>query len=572
MVVRFALGLNGRSWLIVAAIACLTLPSVGADDVPRQAIVAADHELASAAGIEMLRAGGNVVDAAVATSFALAVVRPESCGLGGGGFLLLWDANRREGIALDYRERAPTAAGRDMFTQPGVASAASRRGGLAVGVPGTVAGLCYALEHYGTLSRAQVLAPALRLARDGFPVDAAMRDGRTDVLKNLRDVAAPRDAFAPLFGLYLDRMDRPERFSSPLVAVLERVADKGAAGFYEGPVAAAVVSAVREQGGVLTTDDLQRMEPVDRTPLTGTFADTTVVTMPPPSSGGVALLESLGILSAYEVEHPDRALRALGQNSPEYIHLVTEALKHAFADRARFLGDPDFVAVPVERLLSPDALQTLARQIDPIATHAPDVYGRHTLPDDAGTSHFSIIDAAGNAAACTETINTSYGSLVVAPEYGIVLNNQMDDFTSAPGQPNAFGLIQSEANAIAPGKKPLSSMTPTILVREGKAVYAVGASGGPRIISASLQVLLNLTQFGMPPQQAVSAPRFHHQWSPNELKLEPSFEPDVVTELEHRGHSVVRAEKLAAVQAAARTAAGLRGGSDPRKGGAPRGW
>lgn len=543
-----------------------------ADAVHPRGVVAADHELASAAGVEILQHGGNVVDAAVATSFALAVVRPESCGLGGGGFMLIWNARDQQAIALDYRERAPAAATRDMFTQPGVDRASSRRGGLAVGVPGTVAGLCYALDHYGTLTRAQVLAPALRLARDGFPIDTTMRDARDDLLNQLSTVPDPRLRFRALHTAYLDPIDSHERFRSPLVAVLEQIATDGPGGFYDGPVGAAIVDTVRSHGGIMTADDLKGMQPVVRRPLTGSFDGLSIVTMPPPSSGGVALLESLGILAAYESAHADRTLASLGHNSPEYVHLVAESLKHAFADRARFLGDADFVDVPVERILDPAALSALAAKIEPAATLAAEAYGRHVLPDDAGTSHFSIIDVAGNAVACTETINTGYGSLVVVPEFGIVLNNEMDDFTSAPGQPNVFGLIQSEANAIAPGKKPLSSMTPTIAARDGKAVFAVGASGGPRIISATLQVLLNLSRFGMSPQRAVSALRFHHQWAPHELKVEPGFDAETVTELEHKGHRVVKAGGLAASQAAAGSEQGLRGGSDPRKGGQPHGW
>jgi len=558
-----------RRFVEIVAIG-LFAASAAAEDLPSQAIVAADHELASAAGAEILQQGGNVVDAAVATSFALAVVRPESCGLGGGGFMLIWNAREQRAIALDYRERAPAASARDMFTHAGVDPAASRCGGLAVGVPGTVAGLCYALEHYGTLTRAQVLAPALRLARDGFTIDATMRDSRAEVVNDLQAVSDAKQRFQALFKDYLDPINADVRFQSPLVAVLERIAADGPAGFYDGPVGAAIVETVRSQGGVITANDLQTMQPVVRTPLSGEFDELTVLSMPPPSSGGIALLETLGIITAYEAAHPDRSLTALGHNSAEYVHVLAEALKHAFADRARFLGDADFVEVPVNRLLSPPAFTTLASKIDPAATAASESYGRHALADDAGTSHFSIIDAEGNAVACTETINTTYGSLVVVPEYGIVLNNEMDDFTSAPGQPNAFGLIQSEANAVAPGKKPLSSMTPTIAVREGKAVYAAGASGGPRIITATLQVLLNMLRFDMPPQQAVTAPRFHHQWAPNELKVEPAFEPDTVTELEHKGHRVIRADKLAAAQAAARRDNILLGGSDPRKGGKPR--
>lgn len=563
-------------WLVASLaaviVACGSVSAAAEQDWQR-AVVAADHELASAAGVEILSQGGSVVDAAVAVSFALAVVRPESCGLGGGGFLLFWDAQNGRGVALDFREVAPQAATRDMFQRPGRAPLASRAGGTAVAVPGTVAGLCHALEHFGSFSRTQVLAPALRLAREGVPVDATMRQGRAAAIKDLAALNADRPAreqFAELYRQYLDPIAADGRFPSPLVEVLEAIAEQGAAGFYEGPVADAVVTTVREHGGLMTRDDLGRIAPVVREPLRGAWDDCSVLTMPPPSSGGVALLETLGIVTAWERAHPDSTLEALGHNSPRYVHLVVEALKHAFADRARHLGDADFVDVPVDALLNPDALAAMSARINPAAAAPLEAYGRHALPDDGGTSHFAIIDAQGNAVACTQTINTAYGSLVVVPRYGIVLNNEMDDFTSAPGEPNAFGLIQGEANAIEPGKRPLSSMTPTILVRDGAAVYAAGASGGPRIISATLQVLLNMTRFGMSPQQAVSAPRFHHQWSPDELKLEPAFGEELVKELEQRGHRVQRADTLGAAQAAARGER-LSGGSDPRKGGAPRG-
>ena len=556
----------------IAVLALCRVVPVAAADVYEHAVVAADHELASEAGVEILKQGGNVVDAAVATSFALAVVRPESCGLGGGGFMVIWNADTRQAIALDYRERAPASASRDMFTRPGLDPAASRRGGLAVGVPGTVAGLCYALEHYGTLTREQVLAPARRLARDGFPVDATMRDSRNEVLEDLQVVPGARERFATLFALYLDPIADADRFDSPLDTVLERIAADGPAGFYDGPIGAAIVAAAEQHGGIITAEDLRDMQPVVRQPISGEFDGLTILSMPPPSSGGVALLETLGILDAYEQVHSGVSLHRLGHNSPDYVHLVTEATQHAFADRARHLGDADFAEVPIDRMLNSDTLKDFASKIDMRCTRRPEAYGHAQLPDDAGTSHFSIIDADGNAVACTETINTGYGSLVVVPEYGIVLNNEMDDFSAVPGKPNVFGLIQSEANAIEPGKKPLSSMSPTIVTRDGKAIYAAGASGGPRIISATLQVLLNMSLFGMTPDEAVAAPRFHHQWFPQELRVEPGIAPAIVAELQRRSHSVKRADQLGAAQAAARSNAGLTGGSDPRKGGRPRGW
>lgn len=539
------------------------------------AVVAADHRLASEAGVEILRQGGNVVDAAVAVAFTLSVVRPESCGIGGGGFMVIWDAERKEGTALDYRERAPAAATRDMFLQTDAdgVRVSSERGGLAVGVPGEVAGLLYALEHYGTMSREEVLAPALRIARSSVEMDATMRETLDEVARDFQRTPQLQETFPGLRAAYVSQEGRERGlFRSPLVDVLQRIADLGFDGFYRGDVGAAIVAEVQRRGGIVTGEDLAHMAPVVREPLMGSLDELTVVTMPPPSSGGVALLQTLNILAAWDAAHPEQPFSHMQRDSADYVHLLTEAFKHSFADRAEYLGDRDFVEVPVERLISRDYAAALAERIDLQRTFPPQHYGRFMLEDDAGTSHFSIIDARGNAVACTETINTSYGSYVVVPEFGIVLNNEMDDFTAVPGEPNAFGLIQSAANAVEPGKKPLSSMTPTILVRDGRAEYVAGASGGPRIITATAQVLLNMSRHGMTPAEAVAAPRLHHQWLPDQLLLERAWPDELDAELQNRGHVVKRRGGLAASQAASGTDAVLQGGSDPRKGGTPAGW
>lgn len=542
-------------------------------------VVAADHPLASQAGEQILRRGGNVVDAAVATAFALGVLRPEGCGIGGGGFLVIWNAERQEAVAIDYRERAPSAATRDMYRQPDAEvgqPSLSETGGLAVAVPGDVAGLCFALEHYGTLDLPTVLEPAIRLARDGVAVDVAMRGAQKAVLADFEQHPQHRERFAALWTHYLNAgkvWPENARFDSPLEEALLRIARQGPEGFYKGEVAAAMVQAVKEAGGILTLEDLASVKPVVvRQPLRAKFQDLEFLTMPPPSSGGVALIEALQILDAWERRHPDQSLQRLGHNSPDYVHLVSETLKHAFADRAEFLGDADFVEVPVARLTSRPYAEQLASRIDMRQTLPTRAYGHHTLPDDAGTSHLSVIDAQGNAAACTETINTYFGSLVVEPRFGIVLNNEMDDFAAVPGVPNAFGLIQSDNNSVAAGKKPLSSMTPTIVLRDGKAVFVAGASGGPRIISATLQTLLNMSRFQMPPQEAVQAPRFHHQWLPETLYLEADLQATVGGPLRERGHQIAPPSPVGTAQAVQRTGDGLLGGSDPRKGGAPAGW
>lgn len=539
-------------------------------------VVAADHPAASKAGAEILRGGGNVVDAAVATSFSLSVVRPGSCGIGGGGFMVIWNAETGTGTAIDYRERAPLAAKREMFQAQGTQGKppSSRTGGLAAGVPGTVAGLCDVHRKYGKLPLDEVLAPAIRLAEQGVPIDRFDIDTQKEMLRLFAKHPEYRQQFSVLYEKYLGG-GRPwklgDRFHSPQLPVLRLIAERGRAGFYSGPVAAALLKTSHDHGGIWTREDLRRMDVVERKPLIRDVGKFRIVTMPPPSSGGIALIETLNILAAYEQTHPRQRLELLGKHGANYVHLVTESLKHAFADRAEYLGDADFVSVPVNRLISRKYAGKLASRINGMKTKSRQDYGRYDGVNDSGTSHFSIIDRQGNAVACTETINTTFGSLVVEPVYGIVLNNEMDDFAAVPGQPNAFGLLQSEANAIAPRKKPLSSMTPTIAVRNGAATHVLGGSGGPRIISATLQVFLNLTRRSMNVEQAVAAPRFHHQWVPETLFLEKRLLQRYQPQLRGFGHEVQLRPHLAAVQAATRKKEGLSAASDPRKGGRPAG-
>jgi len=549
-------------------------------DLPsRHGVVAADHELASAAGAQMLRRGGNVVDAAVATAFCLSVLRPEGCGIGGGGFMVIWDAEQRRGIAIDFRERAPVAATREMFrpTDKQADPPPSQAGGLAVAVPGEVAGLLHALEHYGTLDRETVLAPAIALASQELPVDAQLRAAQRETIADFNRVPSLKERFPELWKTYLNSgtvWSETASYRSPLGDVLQRIADEGRDGFYEGEVAAAIVAEVRRHSGIMTVDDLKEIQPVvERQPLRVSYGKQELLTMPPPSSGGIAQIEVLGILRAWEEAQPSDQKRktvvGLGHNSVDYVHLITEALKHAFADRAEFLGDADFSDVPTGRLISAAHAKRLASRIDMTHTLKTEEYGRFQPVGDGGTSHFSVIDEQGNAVACTLTINTHFGSYVMEPKFGIMLNNEMDDFAAVPGVPNAFGLIQSERNSVAPGKKPLSSMSPTIVLRDGKAIAAAGGSGGPRIISATLQVLLNMLLFEMDADQAVTAPRFHHQWLPDELLLEPALYKSIGAALQQRGHKVKNVSGLAATQAVQRSKEKLSGGSDPRKGGRP---
>lgn len=550
--------------------------SAGAPLTYARSVVAADHPAASAAGAQILKKGGNVVDAAVATSFALSVVRPASCGIGGGGFMVIWRAADQTTVALDYRERAPARSSPELYlagTRPPTAESPSVRGGLACGIPGTVAGLCLAAQRYGSLPLADLLQPAIDLCESGVPIDAHDIEVQAQTLDKLRRIPGYEQRFSTLIDLYLNK-GRPwkpgDRFYSPQATILKAIASQGPKAFYEGPAATAIANAVKAEQGVLEESDLAGYQPSIREPLRGNFRGRTVLTMPPPSSGGVALLQSLQALEHWE-KLSGTSLESLQHNSPRYVHVVSEVLKHAFADRAEFLGDTDFVKVPLTRLLSNRYAAQIAAQIHPEKVLEPARYGRFFLNDDAGTSHFSVMDAEGNAVACTETINLAFGSFVVVPQYGILLNNEMDDFAAEPGKPNAFGLLQSASNAIQPGKRPLSSMTPTLVIEDGRAVISAGASGGPRIITATLQNLLNQILFRMPPKDAVSAPRFHHQWSPNELLLERALHEQIADDMAKTGHQLRSSGGLAVSQATASSPRGLLGGSDPRKYGSPDG-
>jgi gamma-glutamyltranspeptidase/glutathione hydrolase len=567
-----------RSVCLALAFLAIVQGSDAADTVYQRVAVAADHKLASEAGVEILRQGGNVVDAAVATGFSLSVLRPASSGIGGGGFMVIWNARTRQSVAIDYREMAPRKATRTMYFDPQDPKQQipdlSYHGPFAVAVPGQVAGLCLAHQKFGKLKLTQVMAPAIRLAREGFPADAHEVEIQAATIQELSRLAKP-DAYKVLSERYLNRgkpITLGQKIASPQAEVLELIARQGPKAFYEGDVAKSIAATVGEAGKWLTLEDLRTYQPTVRACLSGRFDGYELVTMPPPSSGGVALIESLNVLQEVERRRPEAKLNFAKRQEPETLHLLTEILKHAFADRAEFLGDPDYVAVPVAELLSSQHAKSLAQRIRFDQTQALQTYGRHLPSKDAGTTHFSVIDVDGNAVACTETVNTTFGSWVVEPRYGIVLNNEMDDFAAVPGTPNAFGLIQGESNSVAPGKRPLSSMTPTILVRDGKAVFALGASGGPKIISATFQVLINMVRYDMPPHTAVPEPRLHHQWLPEQLLLEPPLFKKSAEPLAKLGHQVTRAGESAVVQAVSRKPDGLRGTSDPRKHGQAAGY
>lgn len=534
----------------------------------KHGVVAADHVLASRAGLAVLQRGGNAIDAAVATSFAVCVVNPASCGIGGGGFMVIYLAEEQRVVALDYRETAPAAATKDMFVRDGAAvPELSRRGGLAVGVPGEVAGLTTVLSKYGTITLSEAMAPAIRLAKGGFPAGAHLAE----------TIAAHRDEIAsqPVLAKNFLRQDGTPRRTGDkitlpeLATTLEAIATHGPSAFYKGPVAERIVAAVAASGGILSADDLAQFVPKWREPVELEFAGYRLFTMPPPSSAGV-VLEVAGILRNDD-------LRKLGRESPDYLHLLAEAMKHAFADRARLYGDPLGAASPVERLLATSNLDGIRRRISAEATLPPGAYG--STPgttvqgvEDNGTSHLSVMDSSGNAVACTTTINTAFGAMLVAGETGVLLNNEMDDFSAQPGVPNVYGLVGAEANAIAPGKRPLSSMSPTVVLQGDLAVASVGASGGPLIISATLQTLLNSLVFGLDAGDAVAAPRIHHQWMPPVLAVETGVDATLRRKLEKRGQTVKEVGAMAAAQLTRRTADGFEGASDPRKGGEAAAW
>jgi gamma-glutamyltranspeptidase/glutathione hydrolase len=550
-------------------------PASSRTTIYRRGAVAADHPVASEAGLAMLRRGGNAVDAAVATSFTLSVVRPYSCGLGGGGFMLIHQGGE-EGqpprqVALDYRETAPAAVDRDYYVRLDD-DHASRFGVHASGVPGTVAGLLHALEHHGRLDRATVLEPAIRAAEEGFPADTHFVEAAGKLSKALQE----RPDLVACAGTIWTNLAREgrlrvgDRVENPQQAhALRLIAEHGADAFYRGAIADAIVQAMRSGGGPIEREDLEGYRVRVTAPLRGSFRGHTVLAMPPPSSGGIATLQ---ILTMLERRWPD--LRLATRNDARYVHLVTEAMKHAFADRAQWLADASYVDVPVARLLDRVYLDELADGITLEATCGVLTYGSvEPAPVDGGTSHLSVIDADGMAVACTETINLVFGSIVEVPGYGFMLNNEMDDFTTVPGQPNAFGLRQSDRNLPEPGKRPLSSMSPTILLAGDRPVLIAGASGGPRIITGTLQTILNCLVFDLPPEEAVAAARFHHQWVPEVLRLEQGcVDEATAASLRSYGHELGPVAGVGDVQVILINGQGILAASDPRKGGRPAGY
>ncbi len=524
-------------------------------------IVASQEAQATRIGVEILKKGGNAVDAAVGVGFALAVTLPRAGNLGGGGFMLVHLAKSGETVAIDYRETAPAAAARDMFLDEkgNPDPKKSRDSGLAVGVPGTVHGLAMALEKYGSgrFSLADLIGPAQALARDGL----AIEDDLADSLPRAAGRLGRDPSTAAIFLNGGKPFERGQRLvQTDLAATLGAIAQGGPDAFYKGAVAQRIVSSVKAAGGVMSVDDLAAYRAVVRAPVVGTYRGHKVVSMPPPSSGGVHLVQILNILEGFD-------LRAMGAGSADAIHIMAEAMKPAYADRATWLGDPDRVNVPVRGLTSKNYAAAQFSAIDPRrARPAGEIKAGDPLPHEADqTTHFSVVDAQGNAVANTYTLNFSYGAAFVAAGAGVLLNNEMDDFSAKSGALNAYGLVGGDTNSVAPGARPLSSMTPTFLFRDGKLVLVTGSPGGSRIISTVLQVIVNVVDFDMTIAEAVAAPRLHHQWRPDSLLVERGFSIDSLKLVGQRGQTIVVGSASGSANSIHVTPEGLMGAADPRQ-------
>jgi gamma-glutamyltranspeptidase/glutathione hydrolase len=529
----------------------------------KSAMVSVQEAVAAEVGLQVLRDGGNAVDAGVAVALALAVTLPRAGNLGGGGFMMVHDAETGETRAIDYREMAPASATRDMYLDAdgNADSTLSRFHGLAVGVPGTVAGMQLALETYGTMTLEQAAAPAIRLAEDGILVTADLADSLKALEKRMKTWPATAAIFYKEDGSFYepgDVLKQPD-----LAATLKKIAAEGPDGFYKGEVAERIAASVQEAGGSMTVEDLANYRAVIRAPVTGTYRGHEIVSMPPPSSGGTHIIQILNVMEGYPIGF-------LGHNSSDTIHLMAESMKRAYADRSEYLGDPDFVDVPVKALTSKDYAAKIREGISlnratPSATIKP---GKLAPYESDQTTHFSIVDKDGNAVSNTYTLNFSYGSGMTAAGTGVLLNNEMDDFSAKPGVPNAYGLIGGEANAVEPGKRPLSSMSPTIVLKDGKPFLVTGSPGGSRIITTTLQVISNMIDHGMNVAEATHAARIHHQWLPDEIRVEQGgLSRDTVAALEAKGHTIAVKSVMGSTQSIhVDTDKGLLlGASDPRR-------
>ena len=549
------------------------IPSGWARALPvlgRKAMVASQEIKASQIGLDVLKGGGNAVDAAVAVGFALAVTLPRAGNLGGGGFMLVRLADTGKTIAIDYRETAPLDTPRDVFLDAGgnFVPQRSQTSGLGVGVPGTVAGLALAHARYGSgrFALAELLAPAIALARDGFIIDDELADSLTQSSRRLGRWAPTRAIFFHPDGKPLGREER--LVQADLARTLQVIAQQGPDGFYKGAAGERIVEAVRAAGGRMTLDDIRTYRVVEREPLRGTFRGREILAMPPPSSGGVHVIQLLNMLEPF-------SMREMGSNSAATIHVMSEAMKLAYVDRSEYLGDPDFVHVPLRGLLSKDYAAKQRAQISlerarPSAEIKP---GDAPAFESDQTTHYSIVDERGNAVSNTYTLNFSYGLGLVAEGTGVLLNNELDDFAARRDVFNAYGMLGGDANAPGPRKRSLSSMSPTIVVKDGQVELVTGSPGGSRIITIVLQAILDIIEHGMNPAEAAASPRIHHQWQPDELRVERGISVDTIRLLEGMGHKVRVQQAAGSVQTIYRSNGLLMGASDPRqRGGAALGY
>ncbi len=571
MLIRFALKLSLATLICLSAelfanttVNQATLSSYDYDNEifhpvrAQNGMVASEHEIASQVGLDILKRGGNAVDAAVAVGFALAVVLPHAGNLGGGGFLVLHDVKSGQNIALDFREMAPRHASRNMFLDENgnIIAGKSLYSHDAIGVPGTVAGLEYALKKWGSLPLSEVIAPAIQLAEHGIPVSHSLAKMLNAAQEKLGKWPSSRAIFF--------QEDRPLRYGERLVQQdlahsLRLISQQGSRVFYRGEIGGKIIGQIQDHQGIMQKNDLRAYKVVERQPIMGNYKGYQIVTMPPPSSGGVHLVQMLNILEQFP-------LQQWGANSAQTLHYLTESMKLAYAERSQYLGDPDFVHVPVKGLNSKRYAQTLAKRFSAEhATPSSHIRPANPLPYESDqTTHYSVVDQHGNAVSVTYTLNFNFGSGIVAAGTGILLNNEMDDFSAKNGEPNAFGLIGGDANAIAPRKRPLSSMTPTIVLKDQKAWLVTGSPGGSRIISTVLQTLINTIDFQMNPAEAAATPRINHQWLPDEIRVEKGISADTLELLQQKGHKIVQKSTMGRTQTIQTLPDGIYGYSDPR--------
>lgn len=524
----------------------------------KNGMVATEQELATQIGVDILKAGGNAVDAAVAVGFALAVALPNAGNIGGGGFMMVHDAKSGKDIALDFREVAPKGASRNMYLDDkgNVVDGKSLFTHYAVGVPGTVAGMTHALSRWGSMPLSTVMAPAIALADKGYPVSITLAKTLDQEKKNMGKWPATQAIFwkngAPLqVGEPLVQKD--------LAQSLRLISQQGAKAFYQGEIAQKIAAEMAPHTNAITLEDLRDYKVVEREPVRGTYRGYQIVTMPPPSSGGAHLLQILNMMERWP-------MKQWGADSAQSVHYMTEAMKLAYADRAEYLGDPDFVKIPLQGLISKRYADALATGIKPQqAKPSQDIKPGKPQPYESDqTTHYSVVDKAGNAVAVTYTLNTNFGSGIVAKGTGILLNNEMDDFAAKPGVANAYGLVGGDANAVQAGKRPLSSMTPTLVLKDGKPALVTGSPGGARIITTVLQQIVNYIDYGMNPLEAAATPRFHHQWTPDELRIEKGFSVDTLNLLQQWGHKVALKPAMGRTQTIEIRNGLLLGASDPR--------